>query len=67
MSSPQSEMLTLDDFRVIVQRAGLELDQAEMERLLPMYQNLIGQLAALHDPALPLGLPADTFSPDWAE
>ena len=67
MSSPQSEMLTLDDFRVIVRRAGLELGQEEMERLLPMYQNLIGQLAVLHDPALPLGLPADTFSPDWTE
>ena len=39
--------------------------QEELEHLLPMYRQLLGQLAAIHDPALPLGLPADVFSPDW--
>ena len=65
MSSPQSETLTLDDFQAIVRRAGLDLTQEETEHLLPMYRHLLDQLALLHDPDLPLGLPADTFSPDW--
>lgn len=65
MSTQQPEMLSLEDFKVIVQRAGLNLEQGELERLLPMYRQLLGQLAAIHDPELPLGLPADVFSPDW--
>ena len=58
--------MTMDNFRVIVQRAGLELDQEELDRLLPLYRQLLGQLAAIHDPDLPLGLPADVFVPDWS-
>ena len=65
MTTPSPEPITPEDFKVVVQRAGLELTPEEMERLLPMYQHLAGQLALLHDPELPLGLPADTFSPDW--
>ena len=61
------DAITLDAFRVIAQRAGLELNPEELERLLPMYQNLVGQLAALHDPELPLAEPADIFVPDWSE
>lgn len=64
--NPQPEAITLDDFRIMAQRAGLELDPAELERLLPLYQNLAGQLAALHDPALPLAGPADVFVPNWS-
>ena len=63
---PQPDALTLDAFQGITQRAGLELDPAELERLLPLYQNLAGQLAALHDPALPLAGPAEVFVPDWS-
>ncbi len=64
MNQSPSGNITLADFRVIAQRAGLELDQEELERLLPMYRNMVGQLSALHDPALPLGEPADIFVPD---
>ena len=65
MSTSQPLDLSMEEFRVIVQRAGLSLEEAEMERLLPLYRQLLGQLAAIHDPELPLGLPADVFSPDW--
>ncbi len=65
MNPTQSGSISLEDFRAIVQRAGLELSPEELEHLLPMYQTLVGQLALLHDPALPLPGPADVFVPDW--
>ena len=65
MSTSQPDAMTMDDFQAVVRRAGLDLEQQEMERLLPLYQQLLTQLAAIHDPELPLGLPADVFSPDW--
>ena len=65
MSTQQPDAMTMEDFQAVVRRAGLDLSMEEMERLLPMYRQLLGQLAAIHDPELPLGLPADVFSPDW--
>ena len=65
MSTSQPDTMTMDDFQAIARRAGLDLNQEELEHLLPMYRQLLGQLAAIHDPALPMGLPADVFSPDW--
>ncbi len=65
MSMEQPEAMTMDEFRVIVRRAGLNLEQEELDHLLPLYRQLLVQLDALHDPSLPLELPADTFVPDW--
>ncbi len=65
MSTSQPEPMTMEQFRIVVQRAGLELDQAELDHLLPMYQQLLGQLDALHDPLLELDLPAVSFDPEW--
>lgn len=64
MTRPESDEITLDEFRVISQRAGLDFTQEEMEHLLPLYQQLAQQLRLLHDPDLPLGLPATTFVAD---
>jgi hypothetical protein len=65
MSTQGSGNITLEDFKVIVQRAGLALTTEEMEHLLPMYQQLAGQVSMLHDPDLPLAEPAVTFPADW--
>ena len=65
MSMSQPEPMTMEQFRAVVQRAGLELDQEELDHLLPMYQQLLVQLESLHDPSLQLDLPAVIFDPDW--
>jgi hypothetical protein len=66
MATQGSDNITLEGFRVIVQRAGLDLTSEELEHLLPMYQQLASQVDMLHDPALPLAEPAVTFPADWA-
>ena len=42
--------ITPEDFQVIVRRAGLELTDDELARLLPMYEQLMGQVSLLHEP-----------------
>ncbi len=56
--------MTLEEFRVISRRAGLDFSIEEMEHLLPLYQQFAEQISMLHDPDLPLGLPADKFEAD---
>jgi hypothetical protein len=65
MSMAKSDSVSIEQFKAISQRAGLEFTQTEMEHLLPLYQQFAEQLRMLHDPALPLGLPAVTFEAEW--
>jgi len=65
MSMAKSDSVSIEQFKAISQRVGLEFTQAEMEHLLPLYQQFAEQLGMLHDPALPLGLPAVTFEAEW--
>lgn len=67
MNPSLPETITPEQLQALAQRAGLDLTPAELERLRPMYQTLAGQLALLHDPDLPLGLPAAAFRPDAPE
>ena len=64
MTTPESGDITLEEFRVISQRAGLDFTQEEMEHLLPLYQQFAQQIRMLHDPDLPIGLPAGIFLAD---
>lgn len=64
MTIPEGNNITLEEFQVIAQRAGLHFTQEEMEHLLPLYQQFAEQLRVLHDPDLPLDLPAATFVAD---
>ena len=66
MSTAEEEAISAEEFQVLVQRAGLDLSPEEMERLRPLYQQLLEHVSELHDPSLPLGEPAITFSPDWS-
>ena len=61
MTTPGPGSITLAEFQAIVHRAGLDLDRAEMEHLLPIYQQFAEQLRLLHDPNLPREVPAVTF------
>jgi hypothetical protein len=65
MATQGPSNITLEDLKIIVQRAWLELTTQEMEHLLPMYQQLASQVSMLHDPDLPLAEPAVTFPADW--
>jgi hypothetical protein len=65
MATSETGNITVDQFQVIAQRSGLDLTREEMEHLLPLYQQLAQQVSLLHDPALPLDLPAGTFIADW--
>jgi len=65
MSMVESNSISIEHFKAISQHAGLEFTPAEMEHLLPLYQQFAEQLEMLHDPTLPLGLPAVTFKAEW--
>ena len=67
MSTHESSHITLAEFRVLVRRAGLELTQGELERLLPLYQEFTQQLAMLHDPSLSLAEPVMVFPAGWTQ
>ena len=48
-----AESIPLDDFRALTQRAGLDLTDAELEELKPMYDHYLEPIA-LHERARPL-------------
>ena len=65
MAASGESTVTMDDLRALVRVAGLPLDDAELEELLPLYQFLKQRVAMLHEADLPLGGPAMTFPADW--
>ena len=67
MATPEASNVTLQEFQVIVQQAGLDLNQEEMEHLLPIYQQFAEQVHMLHAPELPLDLPATKFTAEWSD
>lgn len=65
MADDGESNVTMDDLRAAVRLAGLSLDDAELEALLPLYQFLRERVDTLHEPNLPLGGQAMTFPADW--
>jgi hypothetical protein len=61
----ESQDISMDEFRVLVKRAGLELTDDELESLKPKYDHHAGQTALLHDIDLKAEDMAVSFSPDW--
>ena len=61
----EAATVTMDDLRALVRIAGLPLDDAELEELLPLYQFLRQRVDMLHEADLPLGGQAMTFPADW--
>ena len=65
MAESNESTVSMDDLRALVRVAGLPLDEAELEELLPLYQFLRQRVDMLHEPDLPLGGQAMTFPADW--
>ena len=66
MAEPNESTVSMDDLRALVRVAGLPLDDAELEELLPLYQFLKQRVDMLHEADLPLGGQAMTFPADWS-
>jgi hypothetical protein len=45
----ESKVISMEAFRVLVERAGLELTSGELEALKPMYDDYAERLSSLHD------------------
>ena len=57
--------ISIDEFRVLVERAGLNLVAEELESLKPMYDYYARQVSALYDLELDDEDLAVAFSPTW--
>jgi hypothetical protein len=65
MTTAAPEDITLEELQAVARRAGLDLSPQEMERLWPLYQQLMAQISLLHDPSLLLEEPAVIFPAAW--
>ena len=65
MDESAESTVSMEDFKALVRIAGLPLDEAELEELLPLYQFLRQRVEMLHEADLPLGGQAMTFPADW--
>ena len=61
-----TEGIALEPFRLLVQRAGLSLSEAELAALKPMYDFYRERVQQLHDVELEAEDLAVAFSPVWA-
>lgn len=59
------EGISLEHFRALVERAGLNLTNTELEALKSMYDQYIPQLALLHEVDLGMEDLTVIFSPLW--
>ena len=56
---------TLDDFRALMQRAGLDLTDDELEHLKPMYDHYLEPIASMNALDLDAEDLAVVYSPGW--
>ncbi|MGQ4809878.1 hypothetical protein NKDENANG_03314 [Candidatus Entotheonellaceae bacterium PAL068K] len=61
----ETEGISIDNLRVLVERAGLGMSEAELEALKPMYDLYARQVHRLHDVELGAEEVAVRFSPHW--
>ncbi len=62
---PEFVGIPLDEFRVIVQRAGFSLTNEELVSLKPMYDLYAGPIAEMHKLDMAAEDLAVVFAPDW--
>ena len=65
MAVSDEPTITGEVLKLLARRAGLDLSPQELERLWPLYQQLMAQISLLHDPSLPLEEPAVIFPATW--
>ena len=61
-----SQGIPLDSFRVLAERAGMNLSDQELADLKPLYEQYSERVAALHEADLGAEDMAVAFPPDWA-
>jgi hypothetical protein len=57
--------LSLEQFRTLTEQAGLDLSDAELADLKPMYDYYAALIQTLHEVELDVEDPAVTLAPDW--
>ena len=65
MASSRSEEISLDEFRRIVERAGLDLSAEELEALKPLHDLYAVHLALVHSVDLKSEELGVTFQAEW--
>jgi hypothetical protein len=61
----ESEGISIDQFRSLVERAGLSLKHEELVALKPMFDYYAKQTSALFEVELDAEDPAVMYSPNW--
>ncbi len=59
----ESEGISIEALRVLVERAGMQLTEEELADLLPIYERYVRQTAVLHELDLGMGDLGVTFLP----
>lgn len=67
MSIPEPRDVSMDEFRLMAQRAGLGLTDQELEDLKPLYDLNLEHLCLLHAVDLRPEEMEVTFQPEWNE
>lgn len=65
MSTTENEGISAEVFRQMVERAGLGLNQEELEHLKPIYELYLPYIQQLHSIDLQAEEIAMDFHPDW--
>ena len=60
-----SEALSMEEFRALTNRVGLELSDDELEHLKPMYEHFLEPIASMNALDLDVEDLAVVFSPGW--
>ncbi len=60
-----AETISMEEFRALANRVGLELYDDELERLKPMYEHFLGPVARMNSLELDVEDLAVVFSPGW--
>jgi hypothetical protein len=61
----ESEGISVDHFRVLAERSGLGLTNAELAALKPMFEYYAKQIKVLYDVELEAEDLAVTYTPNW--
>ncbi|MGH8056996.1 MAG: hypothetical protein ACREOH_07115, partial [Candidatus Entotheonellia bacterium] len=61
----ESEGISLEDLRVLTERAGFSLSREELASLQPMYEHFAGLAHTLYEVPLEAEDVAVTYSPNW--
>ena len=65
MATPESEGISMEEFRLMAERAGLGLTQAELDDLKPLYELYLPHIKKLHSVDLGAEEISVSFEADW--